>query len=279
MGCSFYTRCRHLTDERLYALYRHEIWYGSNERKPLCRTERLDALQELANRAALKLNTEPCRVIAKPINGPRYGYYNAAENAIIVNEHLINNDELVINTKRGKRHCKEVFDANAQLMDTVFHETFHAYQIDVLMHPDKHPDECRALQWKTNMLKGNYYSLEEDFLRYRIQHVEKSAFDHAERQTAEVFENQFAKDVGYQAYTEDIQKNSFENVLEKAKQKYGKDVETAMYKFKLRFPDQPMTRESMYFNRYRTSASETSLSFDSLSIGLQQPEEDGNSFS
>lgn len=193
---NFYpTRYTELTNAEVNELYRSETWEG------LSRDERLDALQELENRSAGSLGNLPCEVELEHMNGAQYGVY--CDGVIYVNESLVENGEFTVQYEDSTTDSYSPTDTNAQLMDTIHHENYHAYQDDTIHGRVEHDNVAEVEQWKAN---DEYYIRDGQF--YRLQSLEKSAFEHGEAQTKAAFEEIEAKygaDAGYRDYLENIE--------------------------------------------------------------------------
>ena len=214
---NFYpTRYSGLTNPEVNELYRSETWAGLN------RDERLDALQELENRSAEACGNQPCEVMLEQMNGARYGYYSNWE--IYVNESLVASGEFTVQYEDGSTASYSPADTNAQLMDTIHHENYHAYQSDAIHGIVNHNNAAEVEQWRANWDNDNYISGNDPL--YRIQSLEKSAFEHGETQTKAALdgiEAKYGADAGYQEYLDSISENSYGNALVEAKELYGNE--------------------------------------------------------
>jgi hypothetical protein len=212
---NFYpTRYSELSNSEVNELYRSQNWDGMN------RDERLDALQELENRSAAMCGNQPCEVFLEQMNGARYGYYHNGE--IYVNESLVEHGEFVARYEDGTAASYAPADANVQLMDTIHHENYHAYQSDAINGIVEHDNAAEVELWRANWDNNNYISGGDPL--YRVQSLEKSAFEHGEAQTKAAFEEIEAKygtDAAYREYLDSISENSYENALANAKELYA----------------------------------------------------------
>lgn len=210
---NFYpTRYSELSNNDVNELYRSENWAN------LSHDERLDALQELENRSAEACGNEPCQVRLEEMNGFQYGGY--ANGEIVLNEHLVSDGRFVTQYADGSVDTVEVGGINAQMMDTIHHENYHAYQDEVIHGNIEHSDAYEAELWKANWPNEQYIGCDDPSGCYRIQSIEKSAFEHGETETKAAFseiESQYGFDEGYQHYLEEIEANSYNNALENAK--------------------------------------------------------------
>ncbi|MBQ7593733.1 MAG: hypothetical protein IJU48_05200 [Synergistaceae bacterium] len=209
---SYTTRYSNYSNYQLNALYTTQNWNN------LSSEERLDALQELANRSAEDLGNTPCEVILEDMNGSEYGYQLGGR--IYVNRSLVQDGKL--NYMDDKGNIIQSYtpkDTNAQLMDTIHHENFHAYQIEAIEGKISHDDTRELQTWTAN---DAYYIDSGTF--YRIQSIESSAFNHGEDKTKSAFEElsiEFGEDQGYQEYLNSIDANSYDAALAKAQDETG----------------------------------------------------------
>lgn len=208
------TRYNELSNFEVNALYRSDMW--SN----LSREEKLEALQELENRTAEELGNHPCEVCTEKMNGAMYGYYSSGQ--IVVNESLINDGVLRYEDSDGNTLEFAPDDVNAQMMDTIHHENYHAYQADVINNRLEHNNQSEVNLWRAN--EEVYISSCDNDVLYRIQPQERVAFERGESQTKAAFneiEDRYGEDAGYQEYIASINKYSYDNALTMAKETYG----------------------------------------------------------
>lgn len=208
------TRYSGLSNTEINMLYRSDTWTN------LSCEERLDALQELENRAAEELGNRPCEVCTKKMNGAEYGYYSAGQ--IVVNESLVNQGLLQYEDKEGNVLMYAPDDVNAQMMDTVYHENYHAYQNDVINNRLVHDNQNEVEIWRAN--EDMYISSSDNGILYRIQSQERTAFDYGELQIKVAFEKieaECGEDAGYQAYLTSLHEHSYEIALTIARETYN----------------------------------------------------------
>lgn len=208
----YHTRYSELSNAEVNELYRSDNWAG------MTRNQRLDALQELENRSAAACGNQPCPVRTEEMNGYLYGGY--ANGEIVLNEHLVADGEFVTRYQDGSIERESVDGINAQMMDTIHHENYHAYQDEVVHGQLEHSDAEEAELWKANWPDEQYISGDDPSECYRIQSLEKSAFAHGEAETKAAFgeiEAKYGEDAGYQQYLGDIEADSYENALANAK--------------------------------------------------------------
>ncbi len=221
-------------DERtanIYDKFRAENW---NRMDP---SARMQALQELANLSAEMNHAAPQAVRAEAMEGNTYGYFDGT--AIVVNEHLVNDGVLVATvtdeeTGETELMTHKVEDVNLQMMDTIFHEDYHSFQEQAV--DGKIPQETldamgiskeTLRNWEANDSYVNYVDPKVDGNLYRIQEVEKSAYQAGEVRTQEAFaylNGKYGVDANYEAYVASIQEHGYDRNLEMARMRYG-DIE------------------------------------------------------
>ncbi|MDR0918188.1 MAG: hypothetical protein LBM93_02910 [Oscillospiraceae bacterium] len=210
---NFYpTRYNELSNQEVNELYRSETW------SELSRNERLDALQELENRSSEELGIEPCEVRLEHMEGATYGGYN--DGVIYLNENLVENGEFSVTFEDGTTQSFKQEDVNAQLMDTIHHENYHSYQDNAIHGMIEHDNTAEVEQWRANWAQENYIDGNDPEHCYRLQSLEKTAFEHGEANTTQAFDEiqtKYGEDAGYQSYLENINEYSYENELEQAK--------------------------------------------------------------
>jgi len=214
------TRYSGLTDSGVNDLYRSDTW--SN----LERSERLDAIQELANRSAQICGNRPCEVKLEKMNGSTYGYYQ--NGGIFINESLVESGELSVEFDDGTSMSYAVPGANAQIMNTIHHENYHAYQNDVVNGHTNHNNSAETELWRANWNNNNYIRYDENPLLYRLQSIERSAFDYGDTRTKSAFdriEALYGADSGYQNYYNSYGDKGYTNALSKASKTYGQNIE------------------------------------------------------
>lgn len=208
----YQTRYSDLSNEEVNELYRSDTWAD------MSRDERLDALQELENRSAEACGNQPCQVRTEEMNGYRFGGY--ANGEIVLNEYLVADGKFVTQYLDGSVETVEAGGINAQMMDTIHHENYHAYQDEVVHGQLEHSDTAEAELWSANWPNDQYISCNDPSECYRIQSLEKSAFAHGEAETKAAFieiEAKYGEDAGYQQYLCEIEVDNYENALVNAK--------------------------------------------------------------
>jgi len=218
----YITQYDDLTYDEVQELYRQDVWQN------LSAEQRYDALQELENRAAEENGISPCLVRPENMNGAVYGGYCNGE--IIINSNLVErgefvhtyvNEDGVVDTD-----TYQIEGANAELMDTMYHENFHSYQDNVLSGRVEHHDAEEVQRWRDNSYQEGIYidnrcGTYDDL--YRIQDYEKSAFARGEEKTKEAFESmedKYGADEGYDRYKDNVEANSYDNALARAQDRY-----------------------------------------------------------
>jgi hypothetical protein len=252
------TRYSELSNAEVNELYRSETW------DELSRDERLDALQELENRSAEELGNRPCEVKLEPMDGYQYGGYSNGE--ITLNEHLVTNGEFVTEHLDGSVEREAIADVNAQMMDTIHHENFHAYQDDVVSGRLEHSNAEDAELWSANWSNDEYIEPDDPSGCYGIQSLERSASEHGQAQTKAAFEEieaKYGEDAGYQEYLKSIESDSYENALNHAQTISGDE-------------NIQETIDNDMLANYRASQSESYSSDSSLARG-SDVESDSNS--
>lgn len=230
--------------EALYSKFRNENW---NSMTP---QQRLDTLQELANYSAELNHAAPQKVTVEELEGAAYGYFDGEK--IVVNKHILDKGMMVktvIDEETGEKELltREVQDANLQMMDTIFHEDFHAFQEQAVNGeiPAETLKEMGITQetihnWQSNNTIMNYVDPEIDGSLYRIQGLEESAFRIGEMRTQQAFgylNEKYGEDPNFKAYQSSIQKNSYTYNLNMAQMRYGDmDIQnTLQYKMNERY--------------------------------------------
>ncbi len=177
------------------------------------------ALQELENRVAKSYGNAPRRVVAQTMRtGYTYGGYSHKDDVIQINRDLIESARLTCE-KDGLSVSSIKNNANAELVDTIFHENYHAYQRDVIDGKISHPDKREAAIWATNLKRdqnGNLVHYLSDGIEYRIQSCERTAFREGESGTRRVFgmlEKEYGPDYGYADYQRNLANDSYEKQL------------------------------------------------------------------
>lgn len=177
------------------------------------------ALQELENRVAKAYGNAPRRVVAQTMRtGYTYGGYSHKDDVIQINRDLIESARLTCE-KDGLSISSIKNNANAELVDTIFHENYHVYQRDVIDGKISHPNKREAAIWATNLKRdqnGNLVHYLSDGIEYRIQSCERTAFREGEygaRHVFDMLEKEYGQDPGYADYQRDLVNTNYEKQL------------------------------------------------------------------
>lgn len=210
---AFFTKYHFRSELELYRLFSYQTWHH------LDFNSKMAALQELENRVAKAYGNAPRRVVAQTMRtGYTYGGYSHKDDVIQINRDLIESARLTCE-KDGLSISSIKNNANAELVDTIFHENYHAYQRDVIDGKIAHPDKREAAIWATNLKRdqnGNLVHYLSDGIEYRIQSCERTAFREGESGTRRVFgmlEKEYGPDYGYSDYQRNLANNSYEKQL------------------------------------------------------------------
>jgi len=76
-------------------------------------------------------------------------------------------------------------DGPQEVVNTLAHEDYHAYQEWAMDHPDVHPNPEQVEAWREN--RENYVSFEEDPVLYREQPIEADAWEYGDRISARLY--------------------------------------------------------------------------------------------
>lgn len=222
--------------EQIYSKFAAENW------GKMTSEQRLEALNELEAVSAGQNNSAVRQVVAEDMNGKVYGYFDGEK--IVVNNHLLQNDPMFyarVTDEDGNQETLtyRVEDANIQMMDTLFHEDYHAFQKQAV-NGEIPPETLRKMgiseetvrNWAANENRLGYVEPEIDGNLYRIQGLEKAAFDAGETNTKEAFSylnQKYGEDANYQKYLSAIEANSYKKNLQMAQMRYGDmDIENTL---------------------------------------------------
>lgn len=197
------TRYAGMGDTQLLGLFSTDRW------GKLSYAEKLDACQEVENRYAAANGCEPCAVRAEHMTGAAYGYQSNA--SIYLNESLVR-DGVFLTEDVDENGATvlvpvEVRASNWQTLETVFHEGTH------------------GLQESRGQMPSTYFDPDSDYDIYRIQPIEKQAFEAGQAntlraidavQTADGKLDQNAAD-----YLASVKASSYRECLEAAARNYG----------------------------------------------------------
>lgn len=182
-------------------------------------SERRNVLQQLENICAAEQGRPAKLLVFRPMEGGLCGCWNEATDTISINSNLVDHGGYSY-----KGTMIPMSDSVMQLYDTVLHEGYHAYQSYAIAHPEVHADKAQLAQWTANNAMGpvsapqesNYYVSSEHPDLYRIQALERDAFEYAEKNTRECFDAIEAREgpqPGYEEYKHSCSINSYENAL------------------------------------------------------------------
>lgn len=137
-------------------------WNNLNLQKRTELLQRVENFQaELQNRPAATVSTEQMATNQR-------GYY--------CNQKIVQNQDMV-------KYC----ETSDMAVKNLFHEGRHAYQKDVVTHPENHPEvsEETLNAWSRNLAPDGYVRPEDDTFLYYWQPVEVDARAYAETQSLE----------------------------------------------------------------------------------------------
>ena len=186
-------------------------------------SDRYETIRALEYSFAAEQGREPKDIGFLPMEGSCYGYWSEAQDRIVLNNSLVTEGCF---TYKGIS-SGEMADAPIQIYDTVAHEGYHAYQSYAISHPEVHADQEQLRQWSLNdsgkfidgHYESNYYAFDNDRDKYRIQPLERDAYNYGEAKTREAFdaiEKKYGPVEGYAEYKNTCQLNSYENALTSA---------------------------------------------------------------
>lgn len=209
------------------AMSREELdsQFAPDQWKQLSYDERCDCIRELEGRFAQEQGRPAKDIEFVPMEGGRYGGWSKQDDRIYINDTLVRDDAFQV---KGRLVSQE--DANYQLYDTVAHEGYHAYQDYALENPGVHPDQQQLEEWRLNAesaypqgrYESNYYSFDTDRDRYRLQPLERDAFEYGNSRTREAFDPIEAREgqlPGYDTYKDSCELDSYDNALNEAQQR------------------------------------------------------------
>ena len=189
----------------------HDMFATSNW-GDLTKDDKLKCLQALENDFAFQQGRPALPVY--PTEKEGYGYYSPRDNAIYVNENMLdhgNFDDTVDETHPARK------DANMQLFDTVAHEGYHGYENYALKHPEVHADKHQLTEWGMN--QGRYFKGKDDGEKYLLQPKERDAWAYGANRTREAFdgiEARNGREPGRFMYEKMVDWNSYDASLERA---------------------------------------------------------------
>lgn len=254
-------------DEKTAAVYnkfRNENWNKMNA------SERLEALQQLEIISAEKNHSCPQKITAKELEGAVYGYFDGTE--IVVNKYILENGMMIKNvqdeeTGEMEQLSYRIQDANIQMMDTIFHEDYHSFQ-EQAVNGEIPMETLEAMgvtkeilrDWQANNTVLNYVDPEVDGCLYRIQELERTAFQAGESNTKEAFvylNAKYGEEPNFGKYMQSIENSNYSKNLNMAQMRYGDVdiVDTLQKKMNERYYQE----EVQYSNAYSAEDVETVL--------------------
>lgn len=205
------TRFADLGDTELLGLFSTDRW------GKLSYAEKLDACQEVENRYAAANGCEPCTVCAEPMTGAALGYQG--NKTICLNENVVR-DGVFLTEDVDENGATvlvplEVRASNWQTLETVFHEGTH------------------GLQESRGQVPSTYFSPGSDYDIYRIQPIEKQAFEAGQENTLRAIATVQAADgkIDQNAvdYLAAVKASSYQESLEAAARNYGdRDIDATV---------------------------------------------------
>lgn len=157
--------------EALFDLFASENW------KALSLDDRKSAIQALENDFAFREGRPAKPVVLESMREGLYGGWYPEQDKICINERLVKDGTLYRSQKQPMK------SANLQIMDTVIHEGYHAYQTHALENPDIHNDKAQLREWALN--EGRYYGNGHE---YFIQPQERDAWRFGYQHTSEILD-------------------------------------------------------------------------------------------
>ncbi|UNT93244.1 hypothetical protein [Allobaculum sp. Allo2] len=158
-----------MSDEKLYQSFASSNWNRMSVEN------RKAALQELGNRVADEYGIERRPMWFEPMSGGRFGSFDENENVVCLNRYLVEEGRQYM-AENGQLYYCDRTDAPAELVNTVYHEYYHAYQRDAIDGKVTHPDPMEVKVWESNFKRDagnqlvNYYSNQDKVdPRYNVQ--------------------------------------------------------------------------------------------------------------
>lgn len=226
------TKLSGLSDHELYSMYRGESWskLGEDQRQQL--------LQETANRFSKENGMiGSCEVVFADGMKPNESGYQSGSVIYLNRSHFV--EETAVKNYNGKEVTYKLEDANMRAMTTVFHESIHAWQSQVIDGTIPCSSEERAKEYKANdfnisliedgkggVKAGSQYLSGElpgdtGYFLYYLQSTERDAFRLSEART-EYLMNYLTKKYGdeksFQEYRKELNVNGYQANLNQAKQ-------------------------------------------------------------
>lgn len=208
-----------MSDEKLYQSFASSNWNRMSVEN------RKAALQELGNRVADEYGIERRPMWFEPMSGGRFGSFDENENVVCLNRYLVEEGRQYM-AENGQLYYCDRTDAPAELVNTVYHEYYHAYQRDAIDGKVTHPDPMEVKVWESNFKRDasnqlvNYYSNQDKVdPRYNVQSGERTADRKGEEGVRKVFESNertLGKDQMYEEYKKSHACDSYSRHLQDA---------------------------------------------------------------
>ena len=208
-----------MSDEKLYQSFASSNWNRMSVEN------RKAALQELGNRVADEYGIERRPMWVEPMSGGRFGSFDENENVVRLNRYLVEEGRQYM-AENGQLYYCDRPDAPAELVNTVYHEYYHAYQRDAIDGKVTHPDPMEVKVWESNFKRDagnqlvNYYSNQDKVdPRYNVQSGERTADRKGEEGVRKVFESNertLGKDQMYEEYKKSHACDSYSRHLQDA---------------------------------------------------------------
>ena len=208
-----------MSDEKLYQSFASSNWNRMSVEN------RKAALQEVGNRVADEYGIERRPMWFEPMSGGRFGSFDENENVVRLNRYLVEEGRQYM-AENGQLYYCDRTDAPAELVNTVYHEYYHAYQRDAIDGKVTHPDPMEVKVWESNFKRDagnqlvNYYSNQDKVdPRYNVQSGERTADRKGEEGVRKVFESNertLGKDQMYEEYKKSHACDSYSRHLQDA---------------------------------------------------------------
>lgn len=204
------TGYEHFSQTQLFSLFSAENW------NTMDLYEKIAACQEVENRYAEEKGVEPCNVVITPMDGAAYGQQNGK--LIFINSYLLENGEFRTSMKQYGENYVLTTPVGApgwNVLETVYHEGTHGIQ------------ESNGVKPKT------YITPDKDPDLYRIQGIEKEAFETGQMKTVQAlldYESSTGHlDIGRYHYFADVNSNSYQLAVQRAASHYNDpSIETTL---------------------------------------------------
>ena len=213
------------SDNAFRALYHQSNWNSLSE------TQKVNLLQETANRAAFEKGIEPCKVSLESMSGNTMGYQEGK--SIVLNAELVNNSTLTC--RYGENNITfQVPDSNYRCFETVYHENEHSFQDAVV---DGRVDAAKqekavyeANDFSVTEINGEracQYMNAQSYDAYYLNPVELKAWQEGEQKAMELVSEhsaKFGEDNAISSYARHIAKDGYNAKIAMLQDKYGEDI-------------------------------------------------------